>query len=44
MDYLQKAYEHREGSMLMLNVFPSFDQMHSDPRFQELVRRLGPIQ
>ncbi len=44
MDYLQKAYENREGGMLMLNVFPSFDQMHSDHRFQALERRIGLIQ
>jgi eukaryotic-like serine/threonine-protein kinase len=41
MDYLQKTYENREGAMMMLNVYPSFDQMHSDPRFQELVHRMG---
>ena len=41
MAYLEKAYENREGSMLFLNVWPSFELMHSDPRFQELVRRVG---
>jgi hypothetical protein len=40
MAYLEKAYENRD-SMLLLNVWPSFELMHSDPRFQELVRRVG---
>ena len=41
MAYLEKAYENREGSMLFLNVWPSFELLHSDPRFRELVRRVG---
>jgi hypothetical protein len=40
MAYLEKAYENRD-SMSLLNVWPSFDLMHSDPRFQEFVRRVG---
>ena len=41
MAYLEKAYENREGALSYINVWPSFDVMHSDPRFQELVRRVG---
>jgi TolB-like protein/Flp pilus assembly protein TadD len=41
IEYIRKAYENREGSLLMLDVWPSFDAMHSDPRYQEFVRRMG---
>jgi Major intrinsic protein len=41
IEYLQKAYENRDGGMLLLNSDPSFDAIRSDPRFQELVRRVG---
>jgi serine/threonine protein kinase len=41
IEYLRKAYENREGSMLLLKVEPEFEAMHSDPRFQELVRLIG---
>jgi hypothetical protein len=27
--------------LLSLNVFPVLDPLHSDPRFTELVRRIG---
>jgi tetratricopeptide (TPR) repeat protein len=38
---LEKAYEQRSGFLLMLNVDPELDDLHSDPRFQALVRRLN---
>jgi TolB-like protein/DNA-binding winged helix-turn-helix (wHTH) protein/Flp pilus assembly protein TadD len=38
---LEKAYEQRSGFLLMLNVDPELDELHSDPRFQALVRRLN---
>ena len=38
---LNKAYEERSSSMVYLKVDPFFDSLHSDPRFQELVRRVG---
>ena len=39
-EYLNKAIEKRHGQMVMLNVEPSFDSLHDDPRFDELVRRV----
>jgi len=39
--YLTKAIEKREGSIGMLNVEPVFDNLRGDPRFDELVRRIG---
>jgi len=40
-EYLNKAIEKRQGQMVMLNVDPSFDLLRDDPRFDELVRRVG---
>ncbi len=40
-EYLNKAIENRQGQMVMLNVEPSFDILRDDPRFDELVRRVG---
>ncbi len=39
--YLNKAIEKRQGQMVMLNVEPPFDNLRDDPRFDELVRRVG---
>jgi len=40
-EYLNKAVEKRHGQMGMLNVEPAFDNLRDDPRFDELVRRVG---
>ena len=38
---LEKGYQWRDGMMILLNVEPRFDSLRSDPRFTELVRRIG---
>ncbi len=38
---LDKAYEQRDTALPHLKVEPLFDPLHSDPRFQDLVRRIG---
>ena len=40
-EYLNKAIEKRQGQMIMLNVEPPFEILRGDPRFDELVRRVG---
>jgi TolB-like protein/DNA-binding winged helix-turn-helix (wHTH) protein/Tfp pilus assembly protein PilF len=39
MRWLQKAYEERAPQMIGLNE-PAFASLHSDPRFQDLVKRM----
>ncbi len=39
--YLEKAIGQRPMAMITLNVSPRFDSLRSDPRFDDLVRRVG---
>jgi len=39
--FLERAYDDRAGQLVWLNVNPKFDSLHSDPRFADLVGRLG---
>jgi hypothetical protein len=38
---LENAYEERSGSLIYLNRDPRLKDLHSDPRFADLVRRIG---
>jgi Tfp pilus assembly protein PilF len=38
---LEKAYEQRDASLVKAKVGPSFDPLRSDPRFTDLLRRIG---
>ncbi len=38
---LQKAYEEHSPAISTLKVEPAYDPLRSDPRFQELLRRVG---
>jgi len=40
-EWLDKAYAERSGWLVYLNRDPRFDEVRSDARFQELVRRVG---
>jgi TolB-like protein/DNA-binding winged helix-turn-helix (wHTH) protein len=40
-EWLEKGYEERDDLMINLKVEPVLDSLHSDPRFQDLVRRVG---
>jgi tetratricopeptide (TPR) repeat protein len=39
--YLQKAYDERCDLVPTLKVNPLFESLHSDPRFQKLLQRIG---
>ncbi len=39
--YLEKAFNMRSWAMISLKVNPSFDPIRSDPRFDDLLRRIG---
>ena len=41
LDWLEMAYEERAPSLNFLKLSPAFDGLHSEPRFTELVRRIG---
>jgi tetratricopeptide (TPR) repeat protein len=38
---MESQYRHREGGLILLNADPCFDTLKSDPRFQQLLRRVG---
>ena len=38
---LQQACDERFAMMIYLKAYPYFENLHSDPRFAELVRRIG---
>lgn len=39
--YLEKTFEERWRAVPFLGAEPALDALHSDPRFQDLVRRLN---
>ena len=44
VEWLEKSYENREDPMVWLNADPAYDGLHSEPRFQDLVQRVGLAQ
>jgi hypothetical protein len=40
-EWLEKGFAERDDLMINLKVEPVLDSLHSDPRFQDLVRRVG---
>jgi TolB-like protein len=40
-DRLRKAYDERSASLIYLRVDPVYDRVRSDPRFLELLKRVG---
>ena len=41
IEYLNKAYDERERQLLLLKVTKTWDFVRDDPRFKELVRKVG---
>jgi eukaryotic-like serine/threonine-protein kinase len=42
-EWLERAYEERNGFLVFLRVEHAFNPLHSDPRFSDLVRRIGLV-
>jgi TolB-like protein/Flp pilus assembly protein TadD len=40
-EWLDRAFAEREPTLVYLNQFPDFHCLHEDPRFQDLLRRMG---
>lgn len=40
-EWLEKAYATREPSFVFFKIDPRYDSLHSDPRYADLVRRMG---
>ncbi len=39
--WLEKSFTDRDPRLLYLRLSPGFDSLHSDPRFKDLMRRIG---
>jgi TolB-like protein/Tfp pilus assembly protein PilF len=42
LEWLERAYEARDPKLISVAVEPDWDNLHSSPRFQQLLRRFGP--
>ena len=40
-DWLERAHKERSGFLIYIKAWPAFVPLHSDPRFADLVRRMG---
>jgi DNA-binding winged helix-turn-helix (wHTH) protein/TolB-like protein/Tfp pilus assembly protein PilF len=43
-EWMERVFEERESLLIFLGVNPEFDNLHSDKRFQDLLRRIGLTQ
>jgi hypothetical protein len=41
LEWLQKAYEERNGNLTLVNSEPDYRGLHGDPRFADLLKRMG---
>jgi TolB-like protein/tetratricopeptide (TPR) repeat protein len=41
LDWLERAYQEQSNILQMIKVFPYFDPLRGDPRFADLVHRVG---
>ena len=39
--WLEKAFQDRDGGLTLIKLDPFLEPLHADPRFQDLVRRIG---
>jgi len=40
-EWLEKGFQERDDIMINLKVEPAFDPLRGEPRFQDIVRRVG---
>ncbi len=40
-EFLNQAYENHMGMLMNIKTYPDFFDLHSDPRFEELVKKMG---
>ncbi len=40
LEWLRRGYEERDSWLTLLKVWPAFDRVRSDPRYEELLRRM----
>jgi len=40
-DWMERAYQNRDGGLMFINSYWYFERIRSDPRFAELVRKIG---
>jgi tetratricopeptide (TPR) repeat protein len=40
-EWLEKAYQNRDGGLMLVNSYWYFGQIRSDPRYAEFVRKIG---
>ncbi len=41
VSWLDQAYEHRQPQILHVQALPVFAELHADPKFEDLLRRIG---
>jgi hypothetical protein len=41
MDWIEKSFEVRDPELVYVGIDPPYGPLHSDPRFQELLRRMN---
>ncbi len=41
LTWLEQSYERRQPQILHIKAMPVFEELHADPRFQDLLRRVG---
>jgi len=41
IDWLERAYESRNGFLIYVKVSPQFERLHEEPRFQALLEKMG---
>jgi hypothetical protein len=41
LEWLERGFEARDPNMPYLNLYPEFETLRSEPRFQALVRKMG---